>query len=85
MYCEKTLKLNRFCNSFSILVHGGWTEWTAWQTTNTCCGTSRFQERTCTNPAPQFGGNDCSGDEINGYQCDINVCSRKDKDIIIDH
>ena len=41
-------------------IDGGWTEWTVW---SQCarCGGLKARTRTCTNPAPAFGGLDCEG------------------------
>ena len=66
-----------YVNGFNYLtVDGGWTEWSDWQIiSNTCCGDSRSQTRTCTNPAPQNGGADCVGEESQGYTCETEICS----------
>lgn len=40
-------------------VDGGWSVWSACSAT--ACGTTGVQTRTCTNPAPAYGGADCVG------------------------
>ncbi|CAH3174133.1 unnamed protein product [Porites evermanni] len=41
---------------------GGWTEWSDYTTCSPSCeGGVRYRERTCTNPAPQNGGQNCAG------------------------
>ncbi len=45
-------------------VDGNWTTWSGWTDTNTCdvyCNKTQSSTRTCTNPTPVYGGNDCSG------------------------
>ena len=45
-----------------FLVDGGLSEWSAWGTCSKDCGTGiRTRTKTCTNPSPQYGGNDCTG------------------------
>ncbi len=39
-------------------INGGWSAWSLIPTT---CGASGTQTRTCTNPAPQYGGANCVG------------------------
>ena len=45
-------------------INGGWSEWSA---TNPACGYSGTQTRTCTNPAPAYGGADCVGPSTQSY------------------
>lgn len=45
-------------------INGGWS---AWSTKNTACGFSGTQTRTCTNPAPQYGGATCTGATTQPY------------------
>jgi hypothetical protein len=51
-----------------LTVDGGWTEWT-WEDVDECSvmcgGGTKDQERSreCSNPAPQFGGASCAGDD----------------------
>ncbi|XP_076471616.1 uncharacterized protein LOC143301299 [Babylonia areolata] len=53
-------------------VHGGWTEWLSW--TPCACGTEQMRQRLCTNPAPQNGGNNCSGSDTETASCSGSVC-----------
>ena len=44
------------------LVNGGLSEWSAWTSCTETCGTGmRTRTKTCKNPSPQYGGNDCTG------------------------
>ena len=42
------------------IVHGGYSSWAQWSLCDVPCGGSRTRVRTCTNPLPQHGGNDCA-------------------------
>lgn len=63
------------CVIMCVTVDGGYSDWADWtQCTQTCGGGSQERERTCTKPAPQFGGKPCSGvaDEI--QDCNTHNC-----------
>ena len=49
------------------LVHGNWATWGVWSECTTTCGPDGMRERnrTCTDPDPLHGGDDCD-DTING-------------------
>ncbi|MFA6392618.1 MAG: hypothetical protein WCW54_00830 [Candidatus Paceibacterota bacterium] len=59
-------------------INGGWS---AWSTQDNTCGyyaVDRTQTRTCTNPAPAYGGADCSGSSTQSYHvpaCSSNITS----------
>ena len=53
-----------------ILVDGGWNDWSVWDTCSvTCGGGSQGRNRSCSNPSPQYGGNDCVGDVFDSQDC----------------
>ena len=62
---------SRICRK-RIPIAGGWTDWTPLPAAQ-ACGSSFTQTRACTNPAPAYGGANCSGspsrDGIVGIQC----------------
>ncbi len=56
-------------------VNGGWTTWTDWTNcTATCGGGKQKRTRSCSNPAPQYGGSDCTGDNYEFRDCNTNEC-----------
>ena len=56
-------------------VDGGWTEFGAWSTCSaTCGGGSQSRQRTCTNPAPQYGGRNCQGQAVEKRSCNTHLC-----------
>ena len=57
------------------LVNGGLTEWTLWgECTQSCGGGTQERARDCTNPAPQYGGNDCLADRQETRDCNTEHC-----------
>ena len=61
-------------------VHGGYTDWDEWTECSTTCGEGQqTRSRSCTNPTPAYGGDDCStlGDDKETKTCKLNVCPGK--------
>lgn len=59
------------CNA----VDGGWTRWSEWNQCSTTCGNgTQTRNRSCTDPIPQYGGEDCSGDTIETKRCHLRHC-----------
>nr|XP_058946642.1 uncharacterized protein LOC131774603 [Pocillopora verrucosa] len=68
---------SRNCSTTPCPINGGYTEWTAWTTCSVTCGGGIVKRtRNCTNPAPQYGGKDCSvdGPEIMTQPCNPQKC-----------
>lgn len=56
-------------------VDGAWVTWTSWGTcTVTCGGGTQTRSRTCTNPAPQYGGANCPGSAGSSQACNTQHC-----------
>lgn len=58
-------------------IDGNYTEWTEWSDcTATCGGGSKTRIRTCTNPPPQHGGNNCVelGPDTETVKCSQDPC-----------
>lgn len=70
------------CNTQPCPVDGGWTNWTVWEDVTLCtalCGGGTLVQthsRTCTNPAPMYGGKSCSGEarENRTVECNVDDC-----------
>ena len=64
------------CNTHSCnLVDGGWSDFGSWtECSATCGGGIRTRIRTCTNSAPEYGGADCQGSNIETQPCNIDPC-----------
>ena len=57
------------------LVHGGWTNWGTWSECSvTCSDGSRTRSKSCTDPAPLNGGNDCGGGKLETIICENPLC-----------
>jgi len=57
-------------------IDGGWSNWTEWDTCSVNCGGgSQARTRTCTNPAPLYGGVDCSGLANEAQDCNTQSCA----------
>lgn len=51
-------------------VHGDWTAWSSWSACSQTCGFAmKTRRRTCTNPAPAFGGRVCVGHDHDDTVC----------------
>merc|ERR1712080_112258 len=49
------------CNNGPCPVNGGWGEWSEWDECPVSCGgADQGRTRVCDNPAPQYGGEDCT-------------------------
>jgi hypothetical protein len=67
----------RSCNEQSCAVHGGYSDWSAWsECSRTCSGGVRTRYRTCSNPLPQYGGQqfDCDGIRLEHSACNTEAC-----------
>lgn len=43
-------------------MHGNWTSWGDWSTCSVTCGSGvHMRTRSCTNPTPLHGGDECPG------------------------
>eukprot|EP00753_Platysulcus_tardus_P008939 PLAT172.13.p1 GENE.PLAT172.13~~PLAT172.13.p1 ORF type:complete len:1982 (+),score=856.11 PLAT172.13:422-6367(+) len=68
----------RECDTLAALPrHGGYSPWTPFTACSRSCGGGRsFRWRTCTQPAPAFGGDDCVGDAVQQASCNLQDCER---------
>ncbi|XP_071802483.1 A disintegrin and metalloproteinase with thrombospondin motifs 10-like [Asterias amurensis] len=66
------------CNTQAcpVVVHGGWSDWTYSDCSRTCGSGTQTRSRSCTNPTPQNGGSQCSGNSYeSSLQCNTQACS----------
>uniref|UniRef100_A0A7M5X5Y5 Hemicentin-1 n=1 Tax=Clytia hemisphaerica TaxID=252671 RepID=A0A7M5X5Y5_9CNID len=79
---SNTHTLNCNLKSCPIVVHGKWSEWGSWGKCSASCGSGqKTRTRTCTNPAPQNGGRDCTDikNDIENQKCNTNTCPNNNK------
>ena len=54
---------------------GGWSEFEEWSACDKICGGgSQIRARTCTNPAPEYGGAECMGPSVEPRACNEEFC-----------
>lgn len=64
-----------FCNTHYCPIDGGFTNWTEFSNCSRTCGNgTRFRYRNCTNPSPQHGGKNCSGNNFIVESCNTHLC-----------
>ncbi|KAM7440987.1 hypothetical protein ABFA07_009879 [Porites harrisoni] len=60
--CEGAAQEARVCNTRKCPVNGQWSGWKPWSGCTRSCGSGiQTRARTCTNPSPAHGGQDCVG------------------------
>ena len=56
-------------------VDGGWSDLGEWSVCSAeCGGGSQIRSRTCTNPSPANGGNECEGEDEELRRCNQQSC-----------
>ena len=61
-----------------LVVDGVWTLWADFgDCSKTCGGGEQSRNRSCSNPAPLNGGQDCDGDAVETQACSTDACPRK--------
>lgn len=62
IYLEASLFSDVVTFPFLLAIDGNYTEWSEWSECNVICGGGvHSRSRTCTNPPPKNGGNNCEG------------------------
>ncbi|KAL9966591.1 hypothetical protein ACROYT_G024693 [Oculina patagonica] len=63
------------CGTCKCVIDGGWSAWCSYTACSvTCGGGVRYRNRTCTNPPPQGGGQDCLGPYSESQECNTQSC-----------
>ena len=58
-----------------IQVDGHWSHWSAWSDCDVTCGNGNVARmRNCSNPSPQYGGINCTGNDIETKTCNLTHC-----------
>ena len=58
-------------------IDGEWTDWSNWSPCSPCGHSVKTRTRTCTDPAPAFGGSQCTGPSSMTQLCPTNNCKGK--------
>ena len=67
--------MNLALQSYYNSVNGGWSDYGAWSDCSADCGGgTQTRTRTCTNPAPAYGGADCFGEATETQNCSEMEC-----------
>ena len=60
---------------YLVAVDGVWSTWTAWEVCSATCGSgTQSRTRTCDNPQPSNGGNECDGQASDTQSCPGVAC-----------
>ncbi|XP_077999766.1 coadhesin-like [Glandiceps talaboti] len=64
------------CQPQPCPIDGSWTTWSSWQSCDVTCGVgNEIRTRSCTDPVPQYDGQDCEqGDDFQGRPCFLPPC-----------
>jgi len=63
------------CATNPCPIDGGWGKWLTWsECSKTCDSGEVSRSRECDNPAPQHGGEDCDGEDLETVPCFLRPC-----------
>ena len=63
---------------FFLVVNGGWSAWGSYDTcSRSCGGGTKYRQRSCNSPSPQYGGSTCPGSSSQSDSCNSNSCPSK--------
>eukprot|EP00105_Crassostrea_gigas_P023961 XP_011444035.1 PREDICTED: SCO-spondin isoform X3 [Crassostrea gigas] len=73
--CVGSTSSSQSCNTHNCPIDGNWASWGSYGAcTVTCGGGTQGRTRTCSNPAPQYGGSACSGSPSSSRTCNTHYC-----------
>ncbi|VDH96262.1 Hypothetical predicted protein [Mytilus galloprovincialis] len=73
--CIETATDTKSCSDDKCPIDGNWTDWSVWSACSHSCGRGfQSRNRTCSNPVPQFGGNECLGNVSEDDMCNVHNC-----------
>ncbi|XP_026645393.1 hemicentin-1 [Microtus ochrogaster] len=74
-YCSGAETQMQVCNERHCPVDGKWAAWASWSAcTVSCGGGARKRTRACSDPAPQYGGSQCEGSDVQSDFCNSDPC-----------
>ena len=78
--CEGASLDAKSCKIRECPIDGGLTQWSSFGKCSKQCGPGTQQRtRSCTNPAPAHGGEDCDEELVDSRDCEIKPCPGKKK------
>ncbi|XP_013408767.1 coadhesin [Lingula anatina] len=73
--CVGNTTQSQVCKTQPCPVDGGWGAWSGYSTCSKTCGNGRLvRSRECNNPAPQHGGQECTGMHKQKKRCTLKKC-----------
>nr|XP_022339841.1 semaphorin-5B-like isoform X4 [Crassostrea virginica] len=73
--CAGSSVSSQSCNTHNCPIDGQWTSWGSYGScTVTCGGGLQSRSRSCTNPAPLYGGASCAGSSSSSQACNTHNC-----------
>ncbi|XP_061197855.1 SCO-spondin-like isoform X2 [Saccostrea echinata] len=73
--CSGDFTEESVCNINPCPIDGNFAEWNEWTDCSQTCGSGKqYRRRTCSNPYPQYGGNDCIGKSMESMNCNTFSC-----------
>lgn len=77
-YCKRQRFLNFLLHKSVNFTYpdGNWAAWASWSScTKSCSGGKEVRSRTCTDPATNYGGKDCTGETSQERTCNTHACT----------
>ncbi|WAR26637.1 HMCN1-like protein [Mya arenaria] len=73
--CTEDSSEDQLCLLVNCPINGIWSDWAAWGACDVTCGNGTMtRSRSCDNPQPDFGGEDCVGNETDVTECPDKCC-----------
>lgn len=74
--CNETDLEGRWCVNYPCAINGNWSAWYHWEPCDVTCGNgTQVRVRECSDPATAFGGDDCTGFDIDEQDCINDPCT----------
>ncbi|XP_052778494.1 uncharacterized protein LOC128215934 [Mya arenaria] len=73
--CTEDSSEDQLCLLVNCPINGIWSDWAAWGACDVTCGNGTMtRSRSCDNPQPEFGGEDCVGNATDVTECPDTCC-----------